>query len=157
MGGRDAEVLAAALRPDVVARYTAHVHRSPAVDCWIWTGAISGKGHGRFWVSAGLVVIAHRFGYALAHPGITRLPAVVRHACDTPPCQNPAHWAAGDHATNRQEWSARRHTPRSPLRDTRGSLGRSLALREAARERDDLQAAERQGVRPVDREQSTLW
>lgn len=157
MGTRDAEVLAAALRPDVVARYTAHVHRSPTVDCWIWTGAISGKGHGRFWVSDGFVVIAHRFGYALAHPRITRLPAVVRHVCDTPPCQNPAHWAGGDHAANRQEWSARRHTPRSPLRDTRGSLGRSLALRDAARERDDLEAAERQGVRPVDREQSTLW
>ncbi|MFJ2301028.1 hypothetical protein [Oerskovia paurometabola] len=157
MGTRDAEVLAAALRPDVVARYTAHVHRSPTVDCWIWTGAISGKGHGRFWVSDRFVVIAHRFGYALAHPGIARLPAVVRHVCDTPPCQNPAHWAGGDHAANRQEWSARRHTPRSPLRDTQGSLGRSLALRDAARERDDLEAAERQGVRPVDREQSTLW
>lgn len=157
MGGRDAEVLAATQREDVVARYTARVHHSPDVECWIWTGAISGKGHGRFWVSDGLVVIAHRFGYALAHPGITELPAVVRHSCDTPPCQNPAHWIAGDHATNRQEWSARRHTPGSPLRDTRGSLGRSLALREAAREREDLGAAARQGVRPLDEAQPTLW
>ncbi len=34
--------------------------------CWIWTGAISGRGHGRFWIADGVIIIAHRFAFALA-------------------------------------------------------------------------------------------
>lgn len=41
----------------------------PGSACLWWDGAISGRGHGRFWVAAvdgkDLVVIAHRFGSAL--------------------------------------------------------------------------------------------
>ena len=77
-------VLEAALRdPAVVARYRAKVLEVPGSDCWWWQGAVSGRGHGRFYVGAvaagvdgvdghpaaggvrDLCVIAHRFSYAL--------------------------------------------------------------------------------------------
>lgn len=48
------------------------VQPAPVHRCWWWTGAVTTKGHGRFWVGTdparageGFVVIAHRFGYAL--------------------------------------------------------------------------------------------
>ena len=50
------------------ARYWAKVHRLDD-GCWLWTGAISGRGHGRFWVAQGQCAIAHRFGWALAVAG----------------------------------------------------------------------------------------
>ena len=44
-------VLEAALRdPAVVARYRAKVLEVPGSDCWWWQGAVSGRGHGRFYV-----------------------------------------------------------------------------------------------------------
>lgn len=129
-----------------------------SASCWYWTGAISAKGHGRFWVGAGRVVIAHRFGYALAHP-TTALPAVVSHGCDNPLCQSPlaGHMTASTHAANRAEYASRRYALGSPLRDLRGARGRARALRDAARDGGDLDAVTRQGVRPVDRDQPPLW
>ena len=63
--------------PVVVARSFSHIRAGRADSCWWWTGAISGKGHGRFQVAdhrrsradgttarRTYVVIAHRFGYA---------------------------------------------------------------------------------------------
>lgn len=45
----------------------------------------------------------------------------------------------GDGRTdNAHDWATRRHTPGSPLRDTRGSLGRARALRAAVRADQDL-------------------
>ena len=139
-------------------RYWSKVYVPPDEECWYWTGAVSGKGHGRFWVSRGHVAIAHRFGYALAHPG-PLLPAVVAHECDNPLCQNPApgHMLPSTHAENREQWSQRRDTIASPLRDTRGSFGRAIALRTAARQRAELGAAAAAGLRPVDRDQVPLW
>src|SRR6478735_7103263 len=90
------EVLAAALRdPAVVLRYQAMIVTVPGSECLWWRGAVSGRGHGRFYVgtvpvtgdlaadvrvvdgSGGeghdgpgrreLCMIAHRFGYALAY------------------------------------------------------------------------------------------
>ena len=78
--------------------------------CWVWTGAISGKGHGRLQIaddnrSVGpspparktFVVIAHRFGFALRY-GVDALldVPIVSHRCDNPLCQRPN---AGDSQT----------------------------------------------------------
>ena len=59
---------------DVVDRYRSHIKSGRADQCWLWTGAISGKGHGRFQIAdqrltrpdgttarRTYVVIAHRF------------------------------------------------------------------------------------------------
>ena len=59
---------------DVVDRYRSHIKTGRPDQCWLWTGAISGKGHGRFQIAdehlpqpdgsmrrRTYVVIAHRF------------------------------------------------------------------------------------------------
>jgi len=94
-------VLEAALRdPAVVARYRAKVLEVPGSDCLWWQGAVSGRGHGRFYVGTvhaepadtngvgrlrDLCAIAHRFGYALVY-GAAALNAVpvLGHGCDNP-------------------------------------------------------------------------
>lgn len=151
-------VLVAARNPLVVARFRSHVRDDlDFTDCHLWTGAISGRGHGRFWVQEGFVVIAHRLAYAIAHPELDTMPVVVAHRCDNPICQNDNHFRPSDHHRNRAEWLSRRHTIGGPLRDTRGARGRSVELRDAARDGLDITRVERQGVRPVDRDQPGLW
>ena len=70
-------VLAAALRASsVVIRYPGQDLTVPGSKCLWWRGAVSGRGHGRFYVETvvaadpgesgrDLHVIAHRFGYGL--------------------------------------------------------------------------------------------
>src|SRR6478752_4100158 len=107
-------VLEEALRdPAVVARYRAKVLEVPGSDCLWWAAAVSGRGHGRFYVGTvgavdavdadrddtnggggrerevrDLCVIAHRFGYALVY-GASALNSVpvLGHGCDNPICQ----------------------------------------------------------------------
>lgn len=158
------DVLHAALLDDlVIARYRGHIHPHPTPSgCWIWTGALSGAGHGRFWLSSaggrGHVIVAHRFGYALRH-GLDELTttAAIRHRCDEPFCQNTDHMLAGTIAENTSEWAIRRNNPGSPLRDTRGPLGRAQAIRAAALNGDDLVAALGEGAPPNDRYQRPLF
>lgn len=126
--------VAAVADPDVVARYLAKVVQVPGTECVWWTGAVSGAGHGRFWVGDGRVVIAHRFAYALVH-GADALPAVLGHRCDNPLCQrvSPEHVAPSTPSQNRMEWLIRRDITAGPLADPRGSRGRAQALRDLAR------------------------
>jgi hypothetical protein len=103
--------------PAVVARYRGKVLEVPDSECWWWHGAVSGRGHGRFYIGTvpatngrtrgddlgddddvggggrgkgvrDLCVIAHRFGYALVY-GVSALNAVpvLGHGCDNPVCQ----------------------------------------------------------------------
>lgn len=129
--------LAEAVRdPGVVARYRAKIARVPGSGCWWWTSAVSGAGHGRFWMGAGRVVIAHRFGFALV-AGVEALAAaeVLAHRCDNPLCQrvDAEHVVASTIARNRVEWSIRRHIAGLPLSDPRGARGRAVALRSLVR------------------------
>lgn len=142
----------------VAARYRALVSTAPMeAGCWIWLGALSGQGTGRFWIGAHSVVVAHRFGYALAF-GVQALDvdAQLAHRCDEASCQNPAHLRPVSAAENTQEWINRRQTPGSPLRDVRGALGRARALRTAARAGLDLDAAAHEGRGEVDLYQRPL-
>lgn len=143
---------------DVVERYLAKVSIANEDECWLWTGAVSGRGHGRFWVEDGFVIIAHRFGYALAH-GVGALPATLAHGCDEPLCQNPSpgHLSSSTNERNRAEWAWRRHTPGSPQRDARGSRERATQLRNAARAGGDVEHVAQLGLLPVDRGQHPLW
>lgn len=151
--------LSAAVNDEAVrARYFEKILRSddPTSGCWLWTGAISGRGHGRFWIGDGRVVIAHRFGWALAHPG-EQLPPLVAHACDNPLCQQPAHLNASTPSDNRREWATRRHRVGGALRDSRGARGRARELRDAARDGEDIEAAVQRGIPVIDRDQLPLW
>lgn len=56
---------------DTVARRERKIVRVAGSECWWWTGAISVKGHGRFWFSTGRVIVAHRFGFAQVRSPLT--------------------------------------------------------------------------------------
>lgn len=151
--------------PEVVRRYRSYVSEATlSTGCHVWTGAICGRGHGRFWVGAypedgrDCVVVAHRFGYALEY-GLEALEAtaVIRHRCDEPSCQTPTHWVPGTVQENTSEWSRRRWVIGSPLRDTRTGRGRAEALRAAALAGIDLDATARVGSPPADRWQPALF
>jgi hypothetical protein len=153
-------VLGAALRdPAVVARYRAKVLEVPGSDCLWWQGAVSGRGHGRFYVgtvptgpavpsgsgtnggggegvTCDLCVIAHRFGYALVYGAavLNEVP-VLGHGCDNPLCQRicAGHVHPSSHAANRRAFLARLSLAGSPLGDPRGARGRSRELRDMTR------------------------
>lgn len=153
----DMRELAVAARDERVRlRYYAKVKRFEDDECWWWCGAIAGKGHGRFWVARDWVVIAHRLGWAIAHPD-EPVPELIGHECDNPLCQRPDHLAASDRFRNRAEWAARRHRPGSPLRDIRGSHGRARAIRDALVMGQTPHQIAAQGLSPVDRDQLPLW
>lgn len=155
----------------VVERYWSHVRKPAGAGCWLWTGAISGRGHGRFQIAddyrptaAGgrsrqtFVVIAHRFGYALEYGADALLDVpIISHRCDNPLCQNPSCWRESNHRANGQEYSRRRGAVRGSLADRRGARGRARAVRDAARRGDDVDAAVLAGWLPVHRDQLDLF
>lgn len=125
--------------------------------------AISGRGHARFWLGVlpdgrDVVVLGHRFGYGLRHgyDQLVAAPAVRHYLCDNPLCQNVDHLRLGTNGDNAHDWATRRHTPGSPLRDTRGALGRARALRAAARLQGNLSDAADAGLNQLDRDQPPL-
>lgn len=135
------ELLRAAVADgEAVARFRAKIRVVPGSACHWWSHAVSGRGHGRFWLGAvdgrDVVVIAHRFAWALEF-GVDALEEVpvFGHRCDNPLCQRigPGHVEASSAWRNRQEWVMRRDTIGGPLRDARGARGRSRALRDAVR------------------------
>lgn len=149
--------------PGVVARYWAFVTPPTEQGCRLWTGAVSGRGHARFWVGRrsdgrDAVVLGHRFAWGLryGYNHLAAVPAVRHYRCDNPLCQNADHLRAGTNADNAHDWATRRHTPGSPLRDTRGALGRARALRTAARNHTDLTEAADVGLSQLDRDQPPL-
>lgn len=120
-------------------RYWSKIVLVPGHDCMWWIGAVSGRGHGRFWIQTlpdgrDHVMIAHRYGYALAY-GLEALQEApgLAHSCDNPLCQNADHLSPSSNFDNTWEWSVRRHRVHGPLRDLRGAYGRALAVRDALR------------------------
>lgn len=71
-------------------RFWSHVVRGPAdADCWIWTGAISDDGYGRWWIrrpSGEHIIRPHRYALALAHGGRLDADDIAMHLCDNPIC-----------------------------------------------------------------------
>jgi hypothetical protein len=149
--------------PVIVDRYWSHIKTGRSDECWLWTGAISGKGHGRFQIAdqritrtdgttkrRTYVVIAHRFGYAALH-GVDALLNVplLAHQCDNPLCQNPRCWRESNHRANGRDYAYRRNNVRGALTDTRGARGRARAVRDAARDGAAISEAVLAGLRPV--------
>ncbi|WP_197275228.1 hypothetical protein [Luteipulveratus halotolerans] len=143
-----------------MSRYVAKVVRVPGSGCAWWTGAVSGRGHGRFWFADGRVIVAHRFAFGLAH-GVQRLEAVrvLGHRCDNPLCQRvgPGHVVASSAAENRREWVVRRELSGSPLGDPRGARRRARELRDMARRDPGAVAADLERLRRFCGEQLPLW
>ncbi|MGL5858783.1 MAG: hypothetical protein ACRC35_10355 [Angustibacter sp.] len=143
-----------------VARRDRKIVRVDGSECWWWTGAISGRGHGRFWFAPDRVVITHRFGFAQVH-GVEALAKaeVLGHRCDNPLCQrvHPEHVVASTYAENRREWAIRRALAGSPLGDPRGARRRARELRDLARQDPRLVAADLRRLAVIFGEQLPLW
>jgi hypothetical protein len=151
---------AACRSQETIDRWAAKVVVVEGSSCRWWTGALSGRGHGRFWLAPGRVVVAHRFAFALVHGvAATAAVAVLGHRCDNPLCQRvgEGHVVASSHAENRREWAIRRGHAGSPLGDPRGSRQRARELRDLAREDPALVAAELARLRALYGEQLALW
>ena len=114
-------------------RYRAKTRLMPGSSCLWWTGAVSARGHGWFWLGESdgrdVVVIAHRFAWALRF-GVEDLRGVpvLGHRCDNPLCQRTGTAPDGSvyiqrssPHENAREWASRRHAYGNPLRDSRGS------------------------------------
>jgi len=76
-------------------RFWAKVVKAIASECWLWTGAVSGRGYGCLAVDRGdgqyYKVGAHKVSFALANGYVPAAPDVVHHTCAVPLCVNPAH------------------------------------------------------------------
>ena len=121
-------------------------------DQWPWPWPVL--------VRPGRVIIAHRFGYALAH-GVSVLDGmrVLGHRCDNPLCQRvgPGHLVASSATLNRREWALRRLLTGSPLTDPRGPRQRAQALRNLARRNPAEVTADLDRIRRQTGEQLPLW
>jgi hypothetical protein len=137
-----------------------------------WLGAIDGGsdrsgGYGRFQAGIGptaVITTAHRYAWTLEH-GPVPLGLVLRHRCDEPLCTATADLELGTEADN--YWDTVARPLRAADRDTRGSAGRSRAIRRAvlavlargvtnpAAIGRAVQAAMAEG--DPDRDQLTLW
>ncbi|HXI15150.1 MAG TPA: HNH endonuclease signature motif containing protein, partial [Chloroflexota bacterium] len=78
-------------------------------QCWLWTGAKQGSGHGSFRV--GKLTQAHRFSWELTHGEIPD-GLVVCHLCDVPACVRVEHLTLGTMAWNNGDKAAKGRAPR---------------------------------------------
>ena len=84
-------------RTSPLARLWSRVKRGDG--CWLWPGYCNADGHGII-KEGDQRHFVHRLAYQEAF-GLSLSPDdVVRHACDTPNCVNPAHLQLGTHADN---------------------------------------------------------
>ena len=151
---------------EVIRRYRAKIHPERVNGCTIWVGALTAKGHGRFWIGpdparprAGFVVIAHRFAYGLKYgiDALEQAPLLAHAVCDNPMCQDPTHLQPSTIADNTADWAIRRHRLGGHLRDRRGARGRAEAIRQALRDGLDPYEVLQAGIPDVERNQLPLW
>lgn len=109
----------AANRVPMEERFLAMVQRGAPEDCWPWLGARTENGYGKFSQGRNTHHYAHRLIWQLEvgpiPPGM-----VIAHACDHPPCCNPAHLWLATQAENLEDM---RRKGRRPSLERHGSPG----------------------------------
>lgn len=92
----------------IIERFNNLVDQRGSDECWPWLASTK-AGYGRFKISSYETVIASRVALVLAS-GQEHLDLHALHACDNPPCCNPAHlrWGTADDnmadKTERDRW-----------------------------------------------------
>lgn len=121
------------LTPKIVTRFVCKVKQGTESECWPWQAARFPTGYGQF--NAGRDAYgtqdtryAHRIAFQLA-TGIDPVGKVVMHACDNPPCCNPAHLRLGTQADNLQDASRKGRLPKTRLGNRRLSDDDVAAIR----------------------------
>ncbi len=80
----------------------------PRVDksgsCWLWTGALNGRGYGQFWVPGRSPMKTHQFAWVDRFGPIPQGKNVL-HRCDVRNCVNPDHLFLGTLADNARDCS----------------------------------------------------
>ena len=71
-------------------------------NCWVWTGAITKFGYGKFSVAKNMWELAHIVSWVLAN-GPVPDGLFVMHRCDNPPCIRPSHLMTGTAKDNAQD------------------------------------------------------
>lgn len=79
-------------RMSPVERFWSKISPEPNTGCWLWTGATSEAGYGKFTVKSRFVIAT---GWAYEFFIGPRNGKFVCHKCDTPACVNPQHLFLG--------------------------------------------------------------
>lgn len=86
--------------------FDSRYERKPS-GCWEWTGTRNTAGYGIFLLPGERAVRAHRYSYERVNGPIPE-GMVLMHACDNPPCVNPAHLFPGSRGDNVRDAVAKR-------------------------------------------------
>lgn len=92
-------------KPSDEERFWSRVDRRGPDECWPWTGSRNPAGYGAF-SRGGKRSNTHRVAWEMTHGPIPGRLHVL-HACDNPPCCNPAHLSLGTHEDNMADMVAK--------------------------------------------------
>ena len=95
-------------------RFWSKVKRGAPDECWEWQASRKPKGYGQLFINYHSAH-AHRMAYQLTYGAIPD-GMFVCHACDNPPCCNPAHLWLGTHRDNSADMvrKGRQKRPKTP-------------------------------------------
>jgi hypothetical protein len=86
-----------------LARFWSKVDVRSPEECWEWQASRTGHGYGQFCLRKGMPMTASRIVMGLTIGRPLAQGEVACHACDNPPCVNPAHIFPGTQSDNAKD------------------------------------------------------